>query len=96
MLRPCDARAVDVAGLGKGESAAIGYAIDTGASLLADDLAARHYAQAQGIVVIETLGVLVLAKHKGLGHAVLVEQLRASGQRLSRNAVGPPLTAAGE
>ena len=98
LLLPCDARTVDVAGLGPGESAAIGYAIDTGATLLADDLAARKYAHAQGIVVIGTLGVLVFAKHKGLVHAVrpLVEQLRATGQRLSHSAVAQALVAAGE
>lgn len=98
LLRLCEAQPVRVDGLGAGESAAIGLAIEIGAALLADDLAARHHAQGLGLTVIGTLGVLVRAKRKGLVPAVrpLVEQLRASGQRLSHSAVAEALTAAGE
>jgi predicted nucleic acid-binding protein len=98
LLLLCEAQPVRVDGLGAGESAAIGRAMEIGAALLADDLAARHYAQGLGLTLIGTLGVLVRAKRKGLVPAVrpLVEQLRAGGQRLSHSAVAEALTAAGE
>ena len=93
-----EARPVHVNGLGAGESAAIGLAIEIGAALLADDLAARHYAQGAGLTVIGTLGVLVRAKRKGEVPAIrpLIDQLRASGHRLGPAAVAQALAAAGE
>lgn len=84
--------------LDAGERAAIGLALALHATLLADDLAARRYAQAAKVPVMGTLGVLVLAKRGGLVAEVrpLIEALRASGQRLGAGAVAQALAAAGE
>lgn len=94
----CDAAPFARAGLDPGESAAIGRALQIGAGLLADDHAARQCAQALGLRIIGTLGVLVLAKRAGHVGAIrpLVERLRASGQRLSHAAVAQALAAAHE
>ena len=98
ILLLCDAAPVRVDGLGAGESAAIGRAMEIGAALLADDLAARHHAAGLGLTVIGTLGVLVRAKRLQLLPAVrpLIEQLRASGHRLGPSAIADALRAAGE
>lgn len=81
-----------------GERAAIGRALEIGAGLLADDLAARTFARAHGVAVIGTLGVLAMAKKQGLIDRIapLIERLRASGQRLSHAAVADALAIAGE
>ena len=81
-----------------GERAAIGRAIEIGAGLLADDLAARTFARAHGLAVIGSLGVLDLAKKWGLIDQIapLIERLRAGGQRLSHAAVADALAIAGE
>ncbi len=85
-------------GLELGETAAISRALEIGAGLLADDQAARNMARANGLDVIGTLGVLVLAKRAGLVGAVaaLIENLRSSGQRLSQVAIAEALTLARE
>lgn len=97
-LTPCTATPIAQPGLDLGERAAIARALEIGAGLLADDLAARQHAAALGLLVIGTLGVLVLAKRAGRLAAVkpLIERLRASGQRLSQAAVADALTAAQE
>ena len=94
-LTPCTATPIAQPGLDPGERAAIARALEIGAGLLADDLAARQHAAALGLRVIGTLGVLVLAKRAGRLAAVkpLIERLRASGQRLSHAAVADALTA---
>ena len=98
VLLLCDAVPIREDGLGAGESAAIGRALEIGAALLADDLAARRHAADVGLAVIGTLGVLVRAKQLQLLPAVLplIEQLRASGHRLSPSAITDALRAAGE
>jgi predicted nucleic acid-binding protein len=97
-LQPCDGPSFDAAGLGVGERAAIGRALEIGAALLADDQAARGCAAALGIVNIGTLGVLVKAKRIGLVPSVtaLIDELRASGHWLSEAAVEQALAAASE
>ena len=97
-LTPCTATPIAQRGLDIGERAAIARAVEIGAGLLADDLAARQHAAVLGLLVIGTLGVLVLAKRAGRLAAVkpLIERLRASGQRLSQAAVADALTAAQE
>lgn len=94
----CTATPIAQPGLDLGERKAIARALEIGAGLLADDLAARQHAAALGLLVIGTLGVLVLAKRAGRLAAVkpLIERLRASGQRLSQAAVADALTAAQE
>ena len=98
ILLLCDAMPIRVDGLGAGESAAIGRALEIGAALMADDLAARHHAAGLGLTVIGTLGVLVRAKRLQLLPAVLplIEELRASGHRLGQTAIADALRAAGE
>ena len=98
LLHPCDALPVRADGLGDGERAAIGRALEIGALLLADDRAARRHARESGLVVIGTLGVLIRAKRIGSIAAVrpLIERLRASGHRLSDETVAAALDAAGE
>ena len=98
VLLLCEATPVRVDGLGAGESAAIGRAMEIGAALMADDLAARHHATGLGLTVIGTLGVLVRAKRLRLLPAVLplIDRLRASGHRLGATAIADALRAAGE
>lgn len=97
-LTSCDAQPVLAQGLGAGERAAIGRALEIGAALLADDRVAREYALARGLVVIGTLGLLVQAKREALLPAVapLVEKLRATGHHLGESAVADALRLAGE
>ena len=94
----CEANPIRVDGLGAGESAAIGRALEIGAALLADDLAARREAAGRGLVVIGTLGVPIRAKQLRLLPAVLplINQLSAGGHRLSATAIADALHAAGE
>lgn len=84
--------------LDAGECAAIGCALQHGAALLVDDLAARRQASAMGLQVIGTLGVLVLAKRRGLIPLVapVVHAMRAGGHYLSDAALQAVLQAAGE
>lgn len=57
--------------LGQGEREAIVLALEVGdCTLLLDDLAARRTAEALGIAVVGTVGLLVLAKRRGLLSAV--------------------------
>lgn len=97
-LLACDGPSVEAAGLGAGERAAIGRALEIGAALLADDQAARACAVRLGIVAVGTLGVVVRAHRLGLVPSVrvLIEELRASGHWLSESAVEQALAAARE
>jgi uncharacterized protein len=59
------------ASLGPGESEAIALALEVSAAwLIVDDRAARRLAQALGLTVIGTLGVLLAAKRHGFLAAV--------------------------
>jgi predicted nucleic acid-binding protein len=88
----------DMRGLDLGERCAIGMALDLGAVLLVDDRAARRHAEALGLSVLGTLGVLVLAKRRGLLEAVrpLVQDMRDGGHFISQVAFEAVLQAAGE
>ena len=85
-------------GLGAGESAAIGRAIEIGAALLVDDRAAPRHATGLGLTVVGTLGVPVRAKRVSLVREIrpLIERLRAGGHRLSDASIADALIAAGE
>jgi len=85
-------------GLDLGERAAIALARAIGAGLLMDDRAARAYAEAHGLRVIGTLGILVRARNRGLVPELkpLIDRLRAGGQRLGSDAVAAALSAVGE
>jgi len=97
-LTPCDAAPIDEESLGAGERAAIARALEIGAGLLVDDMEARLYAAGRGIPTTGTLGVLVRARLSGAVASIkpLIEQLRASGQRLGAGVVAQALAAAGE
>lgn len=97
-VRVVEAQLVDIRGLDAGECCAIGCALDSGAVLLVDDRAARRHAEALGLTVLGTLGVLVLAKRHGLIPAVrgLVEAMRDGGHHISEAAFEAVLAVAGE
>jgi predicted nucleic acid-binding protein len=97
-LLPCEGAAIEAAGLGAGERAAIGRAREIGAALLADDLAARACAVKLGLTTIGTLGVLVKAHRIGLAPDLrtLIDALRAGGYWLSDAAIRQAFAAANE
>ncbi len=71
--------------LDAGEAAAIPLAERLGATLLADDAAARAVAQGRGLVVVGTLGVLLRAKQLGLVTEVgpTLDRMRGLGMFVS-------------
>ena len=81
-----------------GEASAIAAAIDYGCGVLMDDKAGRKIAANADIPVIGTVGVLVLAKRKGLVPLVtpLLKDLAASGYFLGAEIITAALAAAGE
>jgi predicted nucleic acid-binding protein len=93
-----DMASAPIPGLDPGECAAIGCALHLHAALLVDDLAARRQASAMGLQVIGTLGVLVLAKRRGLIPLVapVVRNMRSGGHYISEAALRAVLEAAGE
>lgn len=84
--------------LDPGESSAIARALEIGAGLVMDDRAGVAHARAQGLRVIGTLGILVLAKQKSLIPQVrpLLERLRDDGHYLGDAAILTALALAGE
>lgn len=73
-------------GLGKGESAVLSWAAShPGTEVILDDLAARRCAAALGISVRGTLGLVLIAKQRGLLPAArpVLLQLRQAGMFLS-------------
>jgi predicted nucleic acid-binding protein len=97
-LVEADLAALPIPGLDPGECAAIACALHHRAGLLVDDQAARRQASAMGLRVIGTLGVLVLAKRRGLIAQVgpLVADMRSGGHYISEAAMLAVLKAAGE
>ena len=96
-LAPCFPPGTALVGLGPGASAAIVHAMSLNAAMLLDERAGRQHAQALGLNVSGTLGVLVRARQQGLVGplAPLIAAQRASGQRLGQ-AVVSALAAVGE
>lgn len=85
--------------LGRGESEALSLAIETRAPrLLVDERAARRIAEALGVPVIGTLGVLLAAKRRGKVDAIrpLMEALQQQGFWIARALVDRVIAAAGE
>lgn len=98
-LKPCVDQFEGPGGrLDPGEASAIARALEIEAGLLLDDRAAVVYARALGLKVIGTLGLLVLAKWRGLIECVapLIGQLQAGGHYLGANVVQAALRAADE
>lgn len=81
-----------------GEASAIAVAIEYGCGVLMDDKAGRRMATNAGVPVIGTVGVLVLAKRKGIVQLVmpLLDALSASGYFLSEEIIAAALIASGE
>lgn len=87
--------------LGPGESAVLACAQATaGAEAIIDDLAGRRCAEALGIPIRGTLGLVLLAKQRGsiVAARPILEQLRATGMYLSNRvlnevAIGGRVTA---
>jgi predicted nucleic acid-binding protein len=87
------------ASLGPGESEALGLALEIRARyLLVDERAARRTAEALGLHVVGTLGILLAAKRKGLVTEVrpLVDDLIRHGFWVAPRLVKRVLSAAGE
>ena len=82
-----------------GESEAIVLASELGASqLLIDEKAARKVAIARKLPLIGTVGILVLAKRRGLLGSVkdVLNEMQGKGTRISERLYGQVLTLAGE
>ncbi|MEO7272117.1 MAG: DUF3368 domain-containing protein [Vicinamibacterales bacterium] len=84
--------------LDRGEAAAIPLAQRLGADLLCDDAAGRAEARRRGIIVIGTLGVLLVAKRRGLLLAVrpVLDSMVREGMFVSGALGQAILAAAGE
>ena len=84
--------------LGEGEAAAIALAARLGYGLLIDDLQGRAAAAQLKLRVIGTVGVLVLARERGLIPALspLLQALKASGYYLSEALIQAALHRTGE
>ena len=85
--------------LGIGESAVLtwGY-INQGTEVIIDDLAARRCANALGIPVRGTLGLVITAKQRGRIPAArpILEQLRSCGMYISDKLIDRALALVGE
>lgn len=93
------AREVLRATLGPGESEAISLALETHADrVIIDERAGRRVAEALGLRVAGVLGLLVLAKHRGLIPALRpqIDALVGAGFRADTDLVERVLKAAGE
>lgn len=78
-----------------GESEAIALAEEIGASqLLIDEKAARKVALARKLPIIGTMGILLLAKRRGLLDSVkdVLNEMQAKGTRISVSLYGQVLT----
>lgn len=84
--------------LDRGEAAAIPLAERLSATLLCDDAAARAEARRRAIPVVGTLGVLRLAKDRGLLDRIrpVIETMRAAGMFVSEVLMHEVLTSAAE
>jgi hypothetical protein len=86
-------------GLGKGECGVIILAEEIDAQrVIIDDRAARQVAQARGLPLIGTSGVLVVAKTRGIIPNVkdIMDHLRAHGSRIGQGLYQQILNVAGE
>ena len=91
--------AIEVWGLGPGESAVIALARATpGAVAVIDDLAGRKCAAAFGLQTRGTLGIVLMAKQRGAIPAArpVIDDLLRSGMYLSRPVIDGALARVGE
>lgn len=92
-------RTLAYSGLDRGESEVLALAEERNARLVViDDWKARQYARRLGFQLTGTLGILLLAKDKGLieGVAETLRELQVNGLRLGRDLVASALKTAGE
>jgi predicted nucleic acid-binding protein len=84
--------------LGEGEAMAIALAARHRYGVLVDEKLARRVAEGLGLSVIGTVGVILIARRRNLIAAVkpLLEELKASGYRLSEELVDEALRRADE
>jgi len=86
-------------GLGPGESAVLAYAVaHTGTEAIIDDLHGRRCASVLGIPVRGTLGIVLVAKNRGLIPLArpVMEDLIGRGLYLSREVLDEALRRVGE
>jgi predicted nucleic acid-binding protein len=81
---PADARLANVQ-LDEGELAALSLALQRGAAVLIDELRGRTVAAQLGLTVVGTLGLLLMARERGLVGSLrpMVELLQRGGYFLS-------------
>ena len=84
--------------LDAGELEAISLARHLNCLCLLDERRGRAFAEAHGVRVIGSLGVIVLAKNKGLVHKVapLIDAMRANGINLADSLISVILSECGE
>lgn len=84
--------------LGKGEAEAIALAVQMDGQLVTDDKQARSVAEAMGLRVVGTLGILVRAKRAGIIERVapFIGELERNSFRISRALREEVLILAGE
>ncbi len=90
---------IDSYNLGAGESAVLSWAyLNPNTEAIIDDLAARRCASALKILVRGTLGIVLIAKQRGIIPAAkpFVEQLVQSGMYLSNQVINQALALVGE
>lgn len=89
---PTDARLASVQ-LDEGELAALSLALQRGAAVLIDELRGRTVAAQLGLTVVGTLGLLLLARERGLVGSMrpLVERLQRGGYFLSARLINQVL-----
>lgn len=95
-----EATKIELAGLGEGEKQAIGLAsrLDNDVILLLDDRAGRQVAARLNIFTTGLIGLLLVAKEKGLVESVgtLIKELRNNGYWLSDDIMKIAIKLAGE
>ncbi len=95
-----EATKIELAGLGEGEKQAIGLAsqLDNDVILLLDDRAGRQVAARLNIFTTGLIGLLLVAKEKGLVESVgtLIKELRNNGYWLSDDIMKTAIKLAGE
>lgn len=85
--------------LGPGERDVLAFALRTpGSRVILDDAAARQYASQAGLKVVGTIGILLLAKARGLVDSIapFIEMLDSLGFRLHAETRASALKLAGE
>ncbi len=84
--------------LGAGETAVLSYALSEHATAILDDRAGRRCALAHRMPLRGTLGLVLLAKKRGLVHSArpLLERLRVEGMYLSDPVIDRALALVGE